>query len=218
MGERNETSHLGTGSSPEGFVLVVEDDPTICASIENAVRPSLEPVSAITINAARELLPTLRGFRAAVVDVGLPDGSGLDFVEALRAEYPTMPILVLTGHAEPNLINRAHVLGAEYVCKPQFHSNLKDFLRRAVQPVADDERRLSELAQRFAGDHSLSVRETQILGLAMSGVPRGHLAEVLGVSENTIKTQVRSILDKTQHNSLSDVVWQIRQEAFAANS
>ncbi|MBT8494599.1 MAG: response regulator [Deltaproteobacteria bacterium] len=192
-------------------MLVVEDDATIAKSIATAMKPSLEPIVVGQLATAREALGEGDPLAAAVVDLMLPDGSGLDFIDELRADRPAMPILILTGQAEPALINRAHALHAEYVCKPHFHDNLKDFLRRVVQPPKDGEQRLVESSRVFAAKHSLSVRETEILGLATSGVPRGRIADVLGVSENTIKTQIRSILDKTSQNSLSDVVWMVRQ-------
>jgi two-component system vancomycin resistance associated response regulator VraR len=147
----------------------------------------------------------------AIIDVMLPDGSGLDFAEELREQHPITPMLILTGHAEPEFINRAHSLRAEYVCKPFFQDNLKEFLRRVVQAPNDDQWKLSQTTQDFATKFSLSMRETEIVSLACTGVPRSHIAEVLGVSENTIKTQVRSILDKTRQSSLSDVVWMVRQ-------
>jgi len=193
--------------------LIVEDEEAIAASIAAATRPSLEPLVAGTLAEARAKLAGDADVGAAVVDLMLPDGSGLELVEELRRSHPVVPILILTGHAEPELINRAHALQAEYVCKPAFHDNLKEFLRRAVQPPVDDERRLADAARALASQHQLSVRETEILGLAVSGVPRSRIADVIGVSENTIKTQIRSILEKTHRNSLSDVVWLVRQAA-----
>jgi len=186
----------------------------IARSIATAMKPSLEAVVVGSLSEARTALAEHDTLAAAIVDLMLPDGSGLDFVSELRGDQPVLPILILTGHAEPVLINRAHALQAEYVCKPQFHDNLKDFLRRVVQPPADDEQRLADASRAFAAQHHLSVRETEILGLATSGVPRGRIADVLGVSENTIKTQIRSILDKTHQNSLSDVVWLVRKPNY----
>lgn len=198
-------------ASTKQRVLVVEDDPAIAMSIAKAMKPSLEATVVGSLEDARELVKGKNNIGGAVVDLMLPDGSGLDLVEEIREAYPIMPILILTGHAEPELINRAHALRAEYVCKPQYHDNLKEFLRRVVQPVQEKESQLAETARAYASRHQLSVRETEILALAISGVPRGHIADVLGVSENTIKTQIRSILDKTHHNSLSDVVWSVRR-------
>lgn len=199
-------------------VLVVEDEKAISASVAAATKPALEPIVVDTLADARRFVSNANNLAGAVIDLMLPDGSGLDFVSELRGQYPVLPILILAGRAEPELINRAHVLHAEYVCKPGFHDNLKEFLRRVVQPDPSEEGRLAEAARIFASQHQLSVRETQILGLASSGVPRGHIADVLGVSENTIKTQFRSILDKTRQNSLSDVVWMVRQPQDGARA
>ena len=70
--------------------------------------------------------------------------------------------------------------------------------------------RFSAVLDQARGRFRLTDREVTILAESLDGIPRGRLAEVLGVSENTLKTQSRSLLDKTSRNSLSEAVWLVR--------
>lgn len=74
-----------------------------------------------------------------------------------------------------------------------------------------DTRKLTTELKRICADFGLSNRESMILGAAAYGVPRAHLAEVLEVSENTMKAQVRSLLRKLRESTLDDALWWIRK-------
>jgi DNA-binding NarL/FixJ family response regulator len=74
-----------------------------------------------------------------------------------------------------------------------------------------DTRRLTAELRRIVEHFGLSNREALILDAAAYGVPRAHLAEVLEVSENTMKAQVRSLLRKLGEATLDDALWWIRK-------
>lgn len=78
-----------------------------------------------------------------------------------------------------------------------------------------DTRRLTGELRRITDDFGLSNRESMILDAAAYGVPRAHLAEVLEVSENTMKAQVRSLLRKLGESTLDDALWWIRKRVVA---
>jgi len=78
-----------------------------------------------------------------------------------------------------------------------------------------DTRRLAGELRRIVADFGLSKRESMILEAAAYGVPRAHLAEVLEVSENTMKAQVRSLLRKLGEKTLDDALWWIRKRVVA---
>ena len=72
--------------------------------------------------------------------------------------------------------------------------------------------------RRIIEDFGLSTREGMILSAAAYGVPRAHLAEVLEVSENTMKAQVRSLLRKLGESTLDDALWWIRGRVVGVKS
>ena len=193
-------------------VLIVEDEPTVARAVARLVQPPDHAVIVSSLAEARGALATGTAFRAAVVDIGLPDGSGLDVVRRLREGPVAVPVLVLTAQLDRALVNDVHELQAEFVCKPDFSTNLQAFFERVHDarersPIDDEsvELVIEELA--------LTPRECDIVRLSMSGVPRGRLAEVMGISEHTLKKQVRSLLEKTHQSSLSEALWLVRTKA-----
>jgi len=195
-------------------LLIVEDDPSLGRSLHRGTRTWFDPVLAHSVRQALELIDAGIDVAGAVIDIGLPDGNGFDVVAALRRRSEEIPVLVLTGSNDPATINRAHSLRAEFVCKPFFAENLAQFVQRTLSgPAPSAKDRLAATIAGIARDCHLSARETQILSLAVEGIPRSHIAEALGVSENTIKTQIRSLLDKIGQDALSDAVWWVRSKA-----
>jgi DNA-binding NarL/FixJ family response regulator len=190
-------------------LLLVEDDLAVTKAIKRFIPRDLRTVSVGSLAAAQRVLDDVTPLAGAIVDIGLPDGNGMDVVRAIRDLGSFVPILVLTGQLEPQLVNEAHALGAAYVCKPEFERNLESFLDDVARFDPKPER-VFDAIQRSIDAYSLTKREAEILTHAVGGVPRGHLAEVMGVSENTLKTQIRSMLDKASQSSLSELVWAVR--------
>ncbi len=198
-------------------ILIVEDEPALSSTLVRTTETYFAPVTASSKATAFAALERQRDVAAAIVDVGLPDGDGLDVVAELRKKSADMPILVLTGSNEPATINRAQLLRAEYVVKPFFSDNVARFVQRALAHCSNlDKGKLTAVVDRISLDCKLSQREAQILIYAVEGVPRRHIAEVLKVSENTVKTQVRSLLEKLGKATMSDAVWWVRSQAEAA--
>jgi DNA-binding NarL/FixJ family response regulator len=192
-------------------ILIVEDEPWLSSTLVRATETYFQPVTAASKAAAIHLVDQGAEVVAAIVDIGLPDGSGLEVVAALRRRAPEIPILVLTGSNQPEAINEAQLLRAEYVVKPFFSDNVARFVQRALAHRSSvDKERLQALVTQISTEHKLSQREAQILIFAVEGVPRRHMADVLGVSENTVKTQVRSLLEKLGKPALTEAVWWVR--------
>jgi DNA-binding NarL/FixJ family response regulator len=82
--------------------------------------------------------------------------------------------------------------------------------RALAHRSAVDKDRMQATVTQLSTQYRLSQREAQILIFAVEGVPRRHMAEVLKVSENTVKTQVRSLLDKVRKETLAEAVWWVR--------
>jgi DNA-binding NarL/FixJ family response regulator len=201
----------GTGKPK---LLVVEDDPALARSIHRGTRTYFDVLMTDTIDAAFEIIDDGIEVAAAVVDINLPDGTGFDVVESLRKRDRNMPVLIVTGSNDPATINRAHALRVEFVCKPFFSENLEKFVQRTLSGVQyGDREKLSVIVAEATAEYKLSARESQILSFAAEGIPRSRLSEVMGISENTVKSQVRSLLEKLEKHALADVVWWMRSRA-----
>lgn len=127
----------------------------------------------------------------------------LEKLRALRKPHPKMPLLAIIASPTKKLLDELHLLDADVCVKPVADPNLERFAHRALArgPLDVDavRRRLNHAAE----GASLSRRETEVLLLATQGMPRRELAERLGVSENTVKAQIRSLLRKTGARSVA---------------
>jgi DNA-binding CsgD family transcriptional regulator len=83
------------------------------------------------------------------------------------------------------------------------------FLDRLIAEQA----RMPARLERVARDYRLSPREAQLLAAGAYGIPRARFAEVFGTSENTIKTQLRMLLEKLGQRTADDAAWWIRDDA-----
>jgi len=101
-------------------LLLVEDDPVLADALARALaRRGLEVVICSTVAQARRHLTLQRPPHCALLDLRLPDGSGLSLVQAVRQSAPRAAIVVMTGFASIATAIEAIKLGAsDYLCKP----------------------------------------------------------------------------------------------------
>ncbi|UAJ77820.1 response regulator transcription factor [Leifsonia sp. ZF2019] len=140
----------------------------------------------------------------AVLDVRLPDGSGIDVCRAVKQAQPGIRCLMLTAYDDEDAIRSAVIAGADgYVVKDIRAGKLLDDIRAAsrgrtlIDPRVADRvtARLREPADdpRFA---SLGLRERQVLALIADGLTNRQIAQRLGLAEKTVKNYVSSLLSK----------------------
>jgi DNA-binding NarL/FixJ family response regulator len=184
--------------------------PAQLRAIERLLRGAHDVRVASTLAAARELLARPEPFTGAVLDVGLPDGSGLDFLAELRAARPGVRVLVLTVHHEPENVNRAQRLGAEYAVKPDFTEGLLAFAGRLAGAAPSETERALRAVDEIATQHALSPRERDILRLAVAERSRPEIAADLALSVNTVKFFTRLLLAKCGESSLTGLARRLR--------
>jgi two-component system response regulator TctD len=100
------------------MILVVEDEPLVSRGILLLVNRFGQAHLACTVAAAGTAILGRQSWGAFVIDVGLPDGSGIDVLAQAREGHPRTPALVLTGLLCPQVANAAFDLGAGCVAKP----------------------------------------------------------------------------------------------------
>lgn len=178
-------------------ILIVEDDEILARALINVIRGGAEEARASTVAAAKRMLRR-EPWDGLVIDVGLPDGDGLELLAWAREAGVRTPALVITGQYEPALANRADLLNAQFAYKPEILPNVKAFLGRvrASAGEAETTARAVVSAEELGRHVGMTAREIELTRLVVEGVPRGALAERLRVSENTVKTRVRRLLDK----------------------
>jgi two-component system invasion response regulator UvrY len=141
----------------------------------------------------------------AILDISLAGRSGLDVLKEIKQLRPKLAVLMLSMHAEDQYAMRSFKAGASgYVSK----ASSRDELRQAVLKVIKGGRYVSQsMAERIVFDFSsseksphelLSDRELEVLCLIASGKTVGEIAETLSLSDKTISTYRRRILDKME--------------------
>jgi DNA-binding NarL/FixJ family response regulator len=185
-------SKVATERKPRPRYLVVEDSEAYGRSLQHVLGRWGD---ATIVRGAREGRVAIgaRAWSAIVLDVSLPDGSGLDVLEGLRAVRPATPVLVLTGDNDPEAINRACELGASFAVKPVTSSLLQAF----VQSAASLPERLVSAAAGWRARHGLSGAECDVLVRFALGETREEIAAARGTSTLTVKKQCEKISKKT---------------------
>ncbi|MEZ4438452.1 MAG: response regulator [Polyangiaceae bacterium] len=192
-------------------ILVVEDDVNVGRALARSLRRYGDVHIAQTLAEAYALLPQLEGLGAAVVDWGLPDGTGEKLLQHFHeAAGPGVPCLVVTGLLEHDVVNSAQALGAEITIKPTSDENIDAFMQRVVSRT----RTLDSALDDYVKSWGLTRRHREILLRAAGGVPRRDLATELKIAEATLKTHVRTMRKRTGAGSLAAMVQEVLVRAL----
>jgi DNA-binding NarL/FixJ family response regulator len=136
----------------------------------------------------------------AVLDVRLPDGSGIDLCRDIRSAHPTVQCLMLTAYDDDEASYAAVLAGAAgYVLKDIRGLGLLASIRRAARGEQLVDRAVSrKVVERatLAHDAELGMREGQILNLIAEGMTNRQIGEQLGLAEKTVKNYVSGLLSK----------------------
>jgi len=194
-------------SDLECIVFVVDDDPLVRDSVADLLGSA--GFAAQTFGSATEFIQAKRPDASAclILDVELPDLSGLDLQTDLAKSGIEVPIIFLTGHGDIPRSVRAMKAGAvEFLTKPFRAQELVDAVRQAL--VRDGESRKQrletlELRERLG---TLTPRERQVLALVVAGLLNKQIAGELGTTELTIKAHRGRVMRKMHAASLADLV------------
>ncbi|PYN81229.1 MAG: DNA-binding response regulator [Candidatus Rokuibacteriota bacterium] len=208
-------------------VLVADDHPVVRTGLRAILgrQCHINAVGEAATAAEVRKLVAQKSWDVVVLDMSLPDCSGLDVVKEIKRVRPKLPVLILSVHPEAEFAVRALRAGAAgYISKKAGPEELASAVlrlaqgRRYMSPAAAEEL-IATLGNGHASDQApherLSDREYQVLCLLGSGKSVGRIAEELARSVKTISTYRARILEKMEMRSTAQLVHYVLQQRLA---
>ena len=206
-------------------ILIIDDHPVMRFGVRQLIEQrwsSAEIGEAESLERALALART-GGWDVAVLDLSLPDASGLEGLAQLRRAAPALPILVLSMHNEAAYASRALQLGAAgYLTKEHAIAELVS----AVDRVRSGGRYISSgLAEKLAGmlsgqsapglpHESLSPQEYRVMLLIAAGKSAGEIAESMTLSVKTVGTYRARVIEKTGLGNTAEIARYCAQQGL----
>jgi FixJ family two-component response regulator len=188
-------------------VFVIDDD----RSMRQAVQDLVESVGlrAESFATGGEFLARGRPTSPSclVLDVRLPQMSGLDFQRQLTESGTQIPIIFITAHGDVPMSVKALKAGAvEFLTKPFRDQDLLDAIQQALQRDRAAREEQAEILDVHARYQTLTPREREVMALVVSGLLNKQIAAEIGASEATVKIHRGNMMQKMHAESLIELV------------
>jgi FixJ family two-component response regulator len=189
------------------IVFVIDDEPSVRASLKRLIGSVGLQVQ--TFSSAKEFLKITRpdGPACLVLDVRLPDLSGLELQQELTTAKESLPIVFITGHGDIPMSVRAMKAGAiEFLTKPFREQDLLEAIHQGIDRNRAAQLLFAEVAYLRQHYSSLTPREREVFRLVASGLLNKQIAGRLGTSEKTVKVHRGQVMHKMKATSLVQLI------------
>ena len=199
-------------------VMIVEDNPEFQWLLTRSLEMTGENWEVTTCaelsTAFAHIKTNKKGFDLALVDIGLPDGSGIEVISKLNRLNPDMPILVITiMRSEHTLVESIRAGAKGYLLKEDDEVSIS----KAIKQVLDQEYpisaslarylfRLAQTPEKAQGLSDLTPQEIAVLQNLSDGFTYQETANRLGVSISTVRTHIQKLYRKLNSNSGPEAV------------
>ena len=191
----------------EPIVFVVDDDASVREALGRLIRSAGLKVESFPSAEAFLNHPRADGPSCLVLDVRLPELSGLELQRRMADGNHEMPIVFITGHGDIPTTVRAMKAGAvEFLTKPLVEGDVLESIRQAIardRVLRDHHADTADLRARYA---ALTPREVEVMACVVSGLLNKQIAGELGISEETVKVHRGHVMRKMAADSLAGLV------------
>jgi FixJ family two-component response regulator len=180
-------------------VFIVDDDSTLRESLSWLLQSMRMPVRAFA--SAREFLSACDASQAGcvLIDVRMPDISGLQLQEMMRARGMRLPVIFITGHGDVPMAVRAMKAGAcDFLEKPFNDQMLLELVQQCIAVDADRRRKAAECEWIAERAGSLTHRESEVLDGVVAGRSNKQIANDLGISVKTVEVHRAHVMEKME--------------------
>lgn len=184
-------------------LLLIDDHPLVQVALEAAlatapIRLSLTAVENETeaFQALQQRMPQL-----VILDISLPDSNGLELLKLLKRRFPLLPVLIYSAQTERLYMQMARAAGAAgYIVKSQ---SMPQLLSAILAVLGGKTVFAADIAD--TKPLSLTAKEQQVLSLLAQGLSNLQIAQQLHISNKTVSTHKKNILEKTGAHSVLDL-------------
>ena len=184
-------------------ILAVDDHPIVRQGIAGLVGIQSDMVLVGEASNGRDAIQQFRTHHPDItlMDLQMPEMSGIDSLIAIRNEFPNAKVIVLTTYAGDTQILRALKAGAQaYLLKNTLHKELLETIRTVHIGKKTLSPEVSYQIAEHATDDLLTPAEIAVLRLIAAGNANKKIADQLSITEETVKSRVKNILSKLGAN------------------
>ena len=191
-------------------VFVVDDDPISLRAVERLLRAHGFIVDMFTSPMAFLAQPPYDGPSCLVLDLSMPELSGLDVQELMLQRTTAIPTVFLSGTSSVHDTAKAMRRGAmDFLVKPIDDVALIEAVSRALDTSAEIQRHRIEQHEILERLARLTKRERQVCDLVAKGLLNKQIAYELGATEKTIKVHRGRVMRKVEVDSVAALVWML---------
>ena len=188
-------------------IFVVDDEPAVLTTLGRMLHASGYEVSTFSSPSAFLEAAPQQGVGCVLMDLSMPEMSGIEVQDAMHRKGITMPVIFLSAYGDVPSTARAMREGAlDFLEKPVQEAQLLSAIQRAMERATADERRRisrSDVEERLS---RLTPRERQVCELVARGLLNKQIGVELGMSEKTVKVHRGRVMHKLEVSSVAALV------------